>query len=103
VQNHLTDDNVDVFSSDYYKHQVLTAQSFMEPGIAGWITFLFTGGLNLQIEHHLFPCLNHCHLPYIRPIVKAVCKKHGVPYTESSGLVEALGKYFSHLETLSAA
>eukprot|EP00038_Savillea_parva_P007598 m.171252 g.171252 ORF g.171252 m.171252 type:complete len:467 (+) comp13350_c0_seq1:54-1454(+) len=101
--NHLTNDNVDVSSTDYYKHQVVTAQSFMEPGPLGWATFIFTGGLNLQIEHHLFPCINHIHLPYIRPIVKAVCKKHGVPYTESSGIVEALGKYIDHLETLSVA
>ena len=38
---------------------------------------------------------------YIRPIVKAVCKKHDVKYHESSGMVEAVGKYLKHLEALS--
>merc|ERR1711871_1247085 len=98
--DHLTDKNVDVVSTDYYAHQVLTGHSFMADGLAGLLNFYFTGGLNLQIEHHLFPCVNHCHLPAIRPIVKAVCKKHGVFYHESSGLSEALGKYYEHMKTL---
>ena len=33
-------------------------------------------------------------------IVKAVCKKHGVFYHESAGLLEALGKYYEHMKTL---
>jgi delta11-fatty-acid desaturase len=100
--NHLTAENIDVRSSCFYKHQVLTSHSFGDASTwSGWLVFLFTGGLNLQIEHHLFPCVNHCHLPAIRPIVKAVCKKHGVFYHESAGLGEALGKYYTHMKDLS--
>jgi len=99
--NHLTHDCIDVSDNDFYKHQVRTSHSFMDDGIFGRLTFLFTGGLNLQIEHHLFPCINHCHLPRIRPIVKATCKKYGVKYPESSGLVEAFGKYINHMRELS--
>lgn len=101
--NHLTSECIDVSDRDFYKHQVMTSHSFMDEGIAGWATFIFTGGLNLQIEHHLFPCINHCHLPHIRKIVKQTCKKHDVKYPESSGIVEAFGKYYSHLKELSVA
>lgn len=99
--NHLTHDCIDQSDTDFYKHQVMTSHSFMDDGIGGYLTFLFTGGLNLQIEHHLFPCINHCHLPNIRKIVKQTCKKHDVKYPESSGLVEAFGKYIDHMRELS--
>ena len=100
--NHLTMENVDVESKDYYKHQVLTSHSFQgQSAFTSWFTFLFTGGLNLQIEHHLFPTINHCHLRNIQPIVKDVCKKHGVFYHESKSYGEALGKYLKHMDVLS--
>lgn len=39
-----------------------------------------SNGLNLQIEHHLFPALNHCHLPRIQPVVQTTCAEFGVAY-----------------------
>jgi len=45
-----------------------------------YLWHLVSGGLNLQIEHHLFPGLNHCHLHRIQPTVQAVCEEHGVCY-----------------------
>ena len=39
-----------------------------------------SGGLNFQIEHHLFPGVAHKNYPMIHPIVKAACKKRGIPY-----------------------
>jgi delta11-fatty-acid desaturase len=96
--NHLTDENIDQFSDDYYKQQVLTGHTCAPKS---FLTFLFTGGLNLQIEHHLFPTLNHCHLRALQPMVKAVCKKHNVPYHESPSFAVAIGKYIQHLRTLS--
>jgi len=92
--NHLTCENIDQYSSDYYKHQVITSHTF---GKDSYLTFVFTGGLNLQIEHHLFPCVNHCHLRYIHPIVKAVCQKHNVPYHYSPSLWAAFCKYLKHM------
>ena len=43
--------------------------------LAGWWLCQLNGGLNYQIEHHLFPGMNHCHYPTIAPIVRYVCKK----------------------------
>lgn len=101
--NHLTHECIDVADRDFYKHQVITSHSFMQDGILGRLEFLFTGGLNLQIEHHLFPCINHCHLPHIRKIVKATCKKYDVNYPESQGIGDAFGKYIDHMKELSVA
>jgi linoleoyl-CoA desaturase len=40
----------------------------------------WVGGLNFQIEHHLFPRVCHVHYPAIAPIVEQTCKEHGIPY-----------------------
>ena len=39
----------------------------------------FHGGLQFQLEHHLFPQLPRCHLRSIYPLVKDLCKKHNLP------------------------
>jgi fatty acid desaturase len=57
--------------------QVETSNNFC-PNSALW--HVLSNGLNLQIEHHLFPGLNHCHLPLIQPTVEAVCEEYGVSY-----------------------
>ncbi|XP_071700876.1 acyl-lipid (9-3)-desaturase-like [Rutidosis leptorrhynchoides] len=44
----------------------------------------FHGGLQFQIEHHLFPRLPRCHLRKISPFVKDLCMKHGLPYDSIS-------------------
>eukprot|EP01089_Gocevia_fonbrunei_P006819 TRINITY_DN17830_c0_g1_i1.p1 TRINITY_DN17830_c0_g1~~TRINITY_DN17830_c0_g1_i1.p1 ORF type:complete len:465 (+),score=82.76 TRINITY_DN17830_c0_g1_i1:34-1428(+) len=92
--NHLTPQNAVAYDSEFYKHQVVTSHSFT-PDSQFWFTC--TGGLNLQIEHHLFPTVNHCHLPKIHKMVKALCIKHNVPYHESATIGEGLWKYVSHL------
>lgn len=95
--NHLSDANVDQASADYYAQQVLTSHTF---AVDSPLVTLFTGGLNFQIEHHLFPTINHCHLKALQPLVKEVCRKHGVPYHESPTMGAALRKYIQHLRTL---
>ena len=46
------------------------------------------GGLNLQVEHHLFPAISFCHYPAIAEIVKDECAKRGVPYARYDTLPE---------------
>jgi delta11-fatty-acid desaturase len=60
----------------------------------------FSGGLNQQIEHHMFPCVNHCHLADLAPKVKAICAMHGVRYNEVSGYGEALNLHLEHNRAL---
>lgn len=63
-------------SGDWAKYQIETSSSW-----GGAIGSFFTGGLNLQIEHHLFPCMAHHLYSRAQVIVKEECKKAGVMYT----------------------
>jgi linoleoyl-CoA desaturase len=62
---------------EWAAHQVESTVNFA-PGnrVLGW----FVGGLNFQIEHHLFPRVCHLHYPALSVIVAEVCRKHGVGY-----------------------
>lgn len=46
----------------------------------GFVSGCFTGGLNFQVEHHLFPRMSSAWYPYIAPTVREICAKHGVRY-----------------------
>jgi linoleoyl-CoA desaturase len=61
------------------------------------------GGLNYQIEHHLFPRLPHTLYPTIAPIVERNCRRYGVRYTVQPSLRAALGSHFRHLRLLGRA
>ena len=92
--NHLTEDTLQTIDKNYYKHQIKTSHNV---AVSSYWTYLFTGGLNLQIEHHLLPSVNHCHLRLIQPKIEALCKKHNVPYHKSDTIIQALYKHFRHI------
>ena len=48
------------------------------------------GGLNYQIEHHLFPSMPRPHLRAAAPMIAEYCRDHGVPYTQT-GLWQSYG------------
>eukprot|EP00095_Tigriopus_kingsejongensis_P012447 maker-scaffold89_size390429-snap-gene-2.26 protein:Tk12447 transcript:maker-scaffold89_size390429-snap-gene-2.26-mRNA-1 annotation:"delta-4 fatty acid" len=48
--------------------------------VAGPILCYINGGLNYQIEHHLFPRMHHGHYPTIAPVVREFCEEKGIPY-----------------------
>ena len=58
------------------------------------------GGLNFQIEHHLFPRVPHTHYPKIAEIVRRNCAKHGVRYSFHPSLGRALRSHFLHLRAM---
>jgi fatty acid desaturase len=64
---------------DFLRRQVLTSRNL----IGGRFTTVVFGGLNYQIEHHLFPSMPSMNLRRCRPLVKAFCQAHAVPYTET--------------------
>lgn len=63
-----------------------------------WIS----GGLNYQIEHHLFPNISHVHYPKIAPIVQAYCKEKGLPYNNLGSFWSAVRNHFNFLKYLGA-
>jgi linoleoyl-CoA desaturase len=60
----------------------------------------YVGGLNHQIEHHLFPNISHVHYHMIQPIVEKTCKEFELPYVNLS-LSEAKKSHFQKLKQLS--
>ena len=60
------------------------------------ITHLW-GGMNFQVEHHLFPSLNHAHYQEVSLIVQATCKEFDIPYNGSSSWREALCSYHAQV------
>jgi delta11-fatty-acid desaturase len=93
--NHLTPHNTEQFDKNFFAHQVITSH---DVATDSYLVFLLTGGLNMQIEHHLFPSVNHCHLHKLKDHVRETCKKHNVNYTESKSLWEALCQHFKHIK-----
>jgi len=65
---------------DFLSKQVLTGRNVKG---GAWMT-AFMGGLNFQIEHHLFPSMSRPHLRRARTLVRETCAREGIPYTETS-------------------
>ena len=77
--------------SEWAIHEVITTSNFAtENKIISW----FLGGLNFQIEHHLFPRISHVHYPAISSIIKKECNRHQLPYNCYPTLNEA---FISHI------
>ena len=64
--------------------------------VLGWVV----GGLNYQIEHHLFPRVPHTHYANIAKIVQRNAEHHGVRYATHDSLRSALRSHFRHLRTM---
>ena len=55
------------------------------------ITDWLMGGMNYQIEHHLFPALANAHYPRLAPIVRRVCTEMEIPYDDTYSLMDIVG------------
>jgi fatty acid desaturase len=66
--------------TDYLRRQVLTSRNIT----GGWLIEKAMGGLNYQIEHHLFPSMPSINLRRARPLVRAYCRERGIRYTETT-------------------
>lgn len=91
--NHLVPQAVHAEHADWYKHQVVTTLDF---AVGRKLCDVFSGGLNYQVAHHLFPTVNHCHLPHVQPIVARLCEKFDVRYDPVKGYVEANALHYEH-------
>jgi len=81
--------------SDFLRRQVLTSRNVR----GGWLTDVALGGLNYQIEHHLFPSMPRPNLRRSQPMIEAFCRQKGVPYCQSS-LTGSYTQALRHLNTV---
>jgi fatty acid desaturase len=83
---------------DYLRRQVITSRNVT----GGRAVDLLLGGLNYQIEHHLFPSMPSPSLRRAQPLVRAFCAEHGVPYVEC-GMVRSYRRAIGHLDAVAQA
>ena len=60
----------------------------------------YTGGLNHQVEHHIFPHISHVHYQKLAKIVKKTAKEFNLPYNEYKTMTKAVAEHFRHLGVL---
>ena len=81
-------------------HQIKTTANFATRNrVISWLV----GGLNFQIEHHLFPKISHVHYPQISKIIKQACEEFGVEYIEYPKLRQAVVSHVSYLKQMGKA
>jgi len=86
-----------MIESEWAAHQVKTTSDFAPKNkLISW----FAGGLNFQVEHHLFPRISHVHYPELSKIVEEKCKEYQLPYHSIPTMQEAIASHFRMLRQL---
>jgi len=81
--------------SDFLRRQVLTSRNIR----GGWLTDMALGGLNYQIEHHLFPSAPRPSLRRCQPLIREFCEQRGLPYCQTS-LTGSFAAVLGHLNSV---
>ena len=89
-----TEGNVE---NTWASHQMYTTANFATKSMAA---NLLCGGLNFQIEHHLFPKICHIHYRHLAPIVRDTAAEFGLPYIENKSVWSALQSHVAALKKL---
>jgi linoleoyl-CoA desaturase len=83
-----------LIETEWAVHQIRTTANFApQSKIVSWLV----GGLNFQVEHHLFPRICHIHYPALSKIVKEHCSRFHLPYHSFPTVAQALS---SHIRTM---
>ena len=91
----LPDENTNKIPQEWALHQIATTANFATRSkLVSW----FVGGLNFQIEHHLFPKISHIHYPAISELVKETCLEFNVKYIEIPTLFGAVRSHLHYLK-----
>ncbi len=93
-------EEITLIENEWAVHQIATTSDFA-PGnkFVSW----FMGGLNYQVEHHLFPRISHVHYPAIQSIVAKTCADFGVEYRFYPTTRKAIASHFRHMRKLGRA
>jgi linoleoyl-CoA desaturase len=78
-------------------HQLKTTANFATKNkLVSWLV----GGLNFQIEHHLFPKISHIHYPAISKIIRQACQEYGIVYIEYKRVHHAVASHVAFLKQM---
>lgn len=90
----MTENGAEKMSTDWAVHQVLTTVNFSRRSkLLCW----FLGGLNFQVEHHLFHRICHVHYPALSKVVEQTCKEFDIRYAEHRSIFTAIASHFRWL------
>lgn len=93
-------DETNKFEHNWIIHQIHTTANFSTRSkFISW----FSGGLNYQIEHHIFPRISHIHYPAISKLLKETCEQYNVSYNEFPTLFSAIRSHTKYLKNLGVA
>ena len=89
-----------IIHTEWTVHQLKTTSDFAQDNaLLNW----YAGGLNFQIEHHLFQHISHIHFQKIAPIVRELAKKYDIPYNVKPTFTKALQSHVLRLKELGLA
>lgn len=88
-------EGVDSTAGCFVTNQVETSSN-----VGGSLLAFLNGGLNFQIEHHLFPRVHHSYYPKIAPVVRKICEARGIQYVHFATIKDNFTSTFTHLESL---
>lgn len=96
--HHYQPDNDGNLENNWAIHQLRTTANFntKKNPLLHW----YVGGLNHQIEHHLFPQISHVHYGDLAPIVRKTAKEFGIEYMEYPSFSGAIGSHFRYLRDI---
>jgi len=86
-----------IIEDEWAAHEMRTTVNF---AIRNRVLTWFVGGLNFQIEHHLFPHISHTHYPDISDIVRRTAGEYGLPYNLHETYIDAVKSHFRFLQSL---
>lgn len=91
------DTTTNKIEQEWALHQINTTANFATKNkVVSW----FMGGLNFQVEHHLFPKISHIHYPAISKLVRETCREFNVKYIEYPTVMDAIVAHIRHLRNL---
>ncbi len=96
----MQDEEAGIMDRTWVVHQIYTTVDFARGNkLLTW----YLGGLNYQVEHHLYPHICHINYPKMSYIVEETCKDYGVPYSVHDGFLDGLRSHYNWLRELAHA
>jgi linoleoyl-CoA desaturase len=93
----MPDEVTNRLENEWAIHQIKTTANFATNNkVISWLV----GGLNFQIEHHLFPKISHIHYPAISKIIREACREYGIEYIEYPKMRYAVASHVAFLKQM---
>ena len=96
----MQDEEAGIMDRTWIVHQLSTTVDFARGN--KFLTW-YLGGLNYQVEHHLFPGICHINYPAMSSIVEQTCREYDIPYSAHGGFLDGIRSHYNWLRTLALA